>query len=119
MCIRLRWDENDDTILHQVFEEGWTLQAYYHSIEALELMVNSRQQPVRLVMDFSATTATPVMRLTRGRTVDEADAMQNIAHIVMVKPGRFMPQVTCSVDVANTVEQATRLLNGEPERLLA
>lgn len=114
MCIRLHWDKDDNTILHQVFEEGWTLQAYYHSIEALEMLIKDRSQPVRLVMDFSATTATPPVRMTRGRTVNEADAMRNVERVVMVNPGRFMPQVDCPIEVTRTTAQAVDHIQHEP-----
>jgi hypothetical protein len=109
MCIRLCWDDNDDTILYQVFEEGWTLTAYYHSVEALEVMVRNRQQPVRVIMDMSDAT-TPVVHLGRGRRVNEAEAMCNVERVVLVDPGYFMPQVNCPVDVVDTRDEALRLI---------
>jgi len=118
MSIRLRWDDNDNTVLHQIFEEGWTLQAYYHSIEALEVMVNSRQQPVRLIMNLSGATQPP-MRITRGRTVDEAKATHNVEHIVLINPGYFMPAVNCRVDVASNCEEAHDILNGKSTKIPA
>ena len=119
MSIRLCWDRTDNTILHQVFEEGWTLQAYYHSIEAIEAMVSSRQHPVRLIMDLSAAS-TPPVRMARGRSVNEAKATRNIEHVILVKPGYFMPILDCPVDIVDTYDEAHMLLaQNEPMRLPA
>ncbi|MEL6150507.1 MAG: hypothetical protein AAFV33_24275 [Chloroflexota bacterium] len=118
MSIRLRWDENDSTILHQIFEEGWTLQAYYHSIEALEIMLMGRQQPVRLVMNLTGAT-TPPMRFTRGRTVDEAKATTNVERIVLINPGYFMPVVDCPVAVVTSMDEAFAILEDEQQKVPA
>ncbi len=109
MSIQLRWDSNDPTILHQVFEEGWTLQAYCHSIEALEVMVSNCKQPVRLIMDLSAATTMP-RRVARGRQIDEAAATRNIRRIVLIEPGHFMPMVDCPVDTATSCKDAIAML---------
>jgi hypothetical protein len=118
MSIRLCWDENDNTVLNLVFEEGWTLQAYYHSIEALEVMVSNRQQPVRLIMNLTGTTHPP-MRLTRGRTVDETKATRNVERIVLINPGYFMPVVNCPINVVTSIDEANAILCSEQVKVPA
>lgn len=112
MSIKLRWDEHNDNILHQIFETGWTLQAYQHSMDALDVMVSHHSEPVQVVMDMSAATTAP-RQVRRGRSVDEATATRNVERIVLVAPGRFMPRVDCPVDVVNTVAEARSLLQAQ------
>ncbi len=109
MSIWLRWDSEDPTILHQVFEAGWTLQAYWHSIEALEVMIRDCEHPVRLIMDLSAASTMP-RRIARGRQIDEAAATHNVDRLILVQPGHFMPVVNCPVDTASSREEAIDML---------
>ncbi|MEM6527036.1 MAG: hypothetical protein AAF653_02010 [Chloroflexota bacterium] len=118
MSIRLRWDDNDNNVLHQIFEEGWTLQAYYHSIEALEVMLNGRQHPVQLIMNLDGAK-TPPMRFARGRTVDEAKATANVERIILVNPGYFMPVVNCPVAIVSTMDEAHAVLDDAQEKIPA
>lgn len=113
MSIRLHWNPTHSNVLHMTFEQGWTLQAYYHSIAALESMVNSHPQPVMLIMDLSQAPA-PAMRYTVGRNVDEARATRNVSHIALVKPGNFMPLVNCPVEIVDQLEDALSRLMLEP-----
>lgn len=118
MSIRLRWDDNQATILHQVFEEGWTLQAYKHSIAALEAMVQAKPQPVTLIMDLSNASRMPV-RSRRGRSIDEALATRNVERIILVSPGHFMPIVSCPIDIVETLDEAFDLLDDQPLKMPA
>ena len=117
MSIKLRWDDTDNNTLHQVFEAGWTLQAYQHSMEALDVMVNRHAKPVRVVMDMSAAP-TPPLRLRRGRQLDEAKSTRNVERIVLIDPGHFMPQVNCPVDIVDTPAEARALLQMQPAELI-
>lgn len=117
MSIKLRWDGHNSNILHQIFEAGWTLQAYQHSMEALDVMVDHHPEPVQVVMDMSATT-TPPMRLRPGRSVDEAAATRNVERIVLVSPGHFMPRVDCPVEVVDTIDEARSLLAAHSTSLI-
>lgn len=118
MCIQLHWDESYDNVLHMTFEEGWTLQAYYHSIAALECMVNTKPNPVTVIMNMSAAD-TPNLRLQRGRRIDESLATQNVHRILLVDPGYFSPQVNCPVQTVDSLEEAFALLYEEEQALLA
>jgi hypothetical protein len=109
MCIRLRWDENHLNVIHQVFEEGWTLQAYYHSIAALEAMTINRPNPVTLIMNMTTST-TPPMHHTHSHTVEETQAMANIEQVIIVNPGKFMPLVDRPVHIVTTPDEAYQLL---------
>ena len=118
MSIWLRWDDNNKTILHQVFEEGWTLQAYYHSIAALEAMVADQPQSVRLVMDLSNASKMP-LRSPRGRRIDEALATRNVERVILINPGYFMPVVKCPIDVVDSWDEALALLAGHSLKVSA
>jgi len=111
MGITLHWD--DTNTIYQTFETDWTLKTYQHSMEALEVMVEGHNAPVRVIMDMSQSN-TPSLRLTRGRRVDETRATRNVERIVLVSPGYFMPLVDCPVDTVDTLEEAQTLLERLP-----
>ncbi len=118
MSIRLQWDNNDDRVLYQIFEEGWTLQAYYHSIAALDAMTANHDRPIYLVMDLSNVSGNRP-RETHGRRFDEAHATRNLARVLLVSPGYFMPNVNCPVDVVDSREAALDMLNDVQQKIPA
>lgn len=105
MCIKLHWDEQDNRLLHMTFEDNWTLQAYYHSITALECMTEIRDEPVTVMMDMREAVMMAA-HVPHGRRVDEASAMANVERVVLICPGHFMPQVTCDVITVDSIESA-------------
>lgn len=113
MCIRLSWDQNNSTILHQVFEAGWTLPAYYHSIIAMEAMTNDQPEAVCLIIDMSMAD-TPPMRNHPRHHVDENDVLCRFDRVIIVNPGNFMPNITCPIETVNSLAEAYALLETKP-----
>lgn len=118
MCIGLRWDNNDSSVLYQTFEEGWTLAAYYHSVEALEAMVSPRKEPVTVIMDMRKAPNAPI-RMSRGRTVNESDALRNVKQVIIVNAGHFVPMVNCTVHMVSSMEDACAIAYNADARIPA
>ena len=109
MGIQLAWNDKR-TVLYQTFNGDWTLQAYYHSIAALEVMTAGCHEDITLIMDMR-NAPTPSLRMPRGRNINEAEATRNIKQVVIVDAGYFMPLVDCPVYLVNSIEEALLYVN--------
>jgi hypothetical protein len=106
MSIQVKWDDARNDVIRLIFEEGWSLQAYYHSIAALDVMMRSSVNPITVIMDMTHTTTTPIMRVPRGRTVNENQILCDASRLILVNARYFSPQLTCPVERVDTLEQA-------------
>jgi hypothetical protein len=110
MSIKVQWENTTTGVIRMAFGVDWSLEAYYHSIAALDAMLYNYPGRVTVLMDMSATDQTPTMRVPRGREMDEDRVLCRAARLVIINPGYFMPNVTCPVEVAGTLDQAYDLV---------
>jgi hypothetical protein len=111
MSIKVQWEDTTIGIIRMTFEPDWTLQAYYHSIAALDAMLHMYPGRAIVLMDMSAANTTPIMHLSRGREMNEDRVLCNTERLVVINPGHFMPSVSCPVDIVDTLEDAYTLLD--------
>jgi hypothetical protein len=106
MSIQLQWDHSTITpSIHMTFEKDWTLDAYYHSIAALDVMLDSQSVPFAIILDMTVAP-TPPLRVPRGRQLDENRVFCRADLLVVVRAGHFMPHVTCPVEWADSLAAA-------------
>ncbi len=110
MSIKVQWEDTTTGLIRMSFAADWSLEAYYHAIAALDAMLHTYPGSATVLMDLSAATTTPPLRVPRGREMDEDRVLCNTARLVMINPGHFMPHVTCPVDIVDTLDQAYSLL---------
>ena len=110
MSIKVQWENTTTGIIRMSFGADWSLEAYYHSIAALDAMLHAYPGSVTVLMDMSAAEHTPTMRVPRGREMDEDRVLCRAARLVIINPGYFMPNITCPVEVVDTLAQAHELI---------
>ena len=110
MSIKVQWEDTTIGIIRMSFAADWSLEAYYHSIAALDVMLKNYPGRAIVLMDMTDAPHTPTMRVPRGRGMHEDRVLCNTARLVIINPGYFMPNITCPVDVVDTLDQAYDLL---------
>jgi hypothetical protein len=109
MSIRVQWDETAADTLWMIFEEDWNLQSYAHALAAVEMMT-AGYVGYTLVMDLSHAARFMPHQATSARHLNDSTALCDAAQVILVQPGHFQPQVSCTtVTVATRAELAALL----------
>lgn len=118
MGIRIFWDNDDKTILHQVFEPDWTIADYHYAMDMAYNLISTRPRSVDVIIDLSRSEVQPT-RILNAALSRVNPVPLNLGSLVIVKPEthfqaafelgkRIMTGVPAQV--VNTVDDSYRVI---------
>jgi len=88
MSIQILWDDDDKTIMRQVFCGRWTVEEYRHIIEKTEKLLKGLPHTVHIIMDLRQSENTPSNILSTIRFA-ASKITDNLGTVVFVGANEF------------------------------
>lgn len=89
MGVHLIWQDDEKTVLRQVFVSSWTLEDFRQASETTQKLLNGLPHTVHLILDHSQSEHTPSNILSLIRDLDQYVA-ENQGTVVVVDADDFL-----------------------------
>lgn len=116
MPIQVIWDNEEQTIIRQIFSDPWELSAYYDAIKITNAMMDSNENLIDIIIDGSDAHALP-RNLLSGLGYVEAHVHARERYVIAVTQNllvkgffgilkRVKPSLGAKVKLVNTLDEA-------------
>jgi hypothetical protein len=90
MSIFSRWDNAQKTVMHLVFEKGWTRQDYQQAAYEIEIMLSGVNAPVHMIFDIRSAPTLPSGSALAEIMRDFSSTPSRVGLVVVVGAGNVL-----------------------------
>lgn len=94
MSIFSRWDNAQKTVMHLIFEKGWTWHDYQQATDEIDIMLSSASGQVHLIVDIRSAPTLPSGAALTEILRDLSAATDNMGIVVVVGASKTLQLMT-------------------------
>ncbi len=120
MPIQQYWDNTDHTLIHQVFEHGWTLKEMYDAWQGIIALMATVPHTVNIISEVGHIAYLPTNFLSSARAMEQTLPPNYGVHVVISRSMLFRvvtrvgsvlaPRMTARFQFAASLEEAYALV---------
>lgn len=119
MPVRMKWDNQEQTVFLITSEGQWTLDEYYDAFKAATDEINQVDHQVILIIDQAKSAAPPALFMSAGRFSTQNKSPNIVLTIMVGMPAfnralmsvmmKVIPQMAAAVQLVDTLEEARQV----------